>query len=175
MTDTLITYAIYAIVILIPLGIYLRIQRNKAKRAREAAESGQLISGAPRAQHPHIDVSHCIGCQSCTSVCPEGNVLAMVGAKAAIVNGYKCVGHALCADACPVGAITMVKAHPSMSADLPRLTSGYETNIPNLFIAGELGGLALIRNAVNEGREVIDTIAARLAADRTTPGSMDLF
>src|SRR5450631_3124819 len=174
MIESLITYAIYAVAVLIPLGIYLRSQRNNAKRAREAAESGQLISEGPRAQHPHIDVLHCIGCQSCTSVCPEGNVLAMVGGKAAIVNGYKCVGHALCADACPVGAITMVKAHASMSADLPYLTSEYETSISNLFIAGELGGLALIRNAVNEGREVIDTIANRLAADHATT-STDVF
>jgi len=42
------------------------------------------------------------------------------------------------------------------------LTSEYETTIANLFIAGELGGLALIKNAVNQGRECIDTIEARL-------------
>jgi thioredoxin reductase (NADPH) len=163
MFESLMLYAAYGAVLLLPLAMYLRSQRNKAIRAREAAARGQLISEGPRAQHPHIDVSHCIGCQSCTSVCPEGTVLAMVGGQAAIVNGYKCVGHALCADACPVGAITMMMAHPSMSADLPYLTPEYETSIPNLFIAGELGGLALIRNAVNQGRDVIDTIASRLA------------
>jgi thioredoxin reductase (NADPH) len=175
MIESLITYGIYAVIVLIPLAIYLRSQRNKAKRARDAAERGQLISEGPRAQHPHIDVSHCIGCQSCTSVCPEGTVLAMVGGKAAIVNGYKCVGHSLCAEACPVGAITMVKAHPSMSADLPFLTPEYETSITNLFIAGELGGLALIRNAVNQGREIIDTIAGRITARGATPRSPDVF
>ena len=86
----------------------------------------------------------------------------MMGGKAVIVNGHKCIGHALCAEACPVGAITMVMASPSMAADMPYLTPEHETSIPGLFIIGELGGLALIKNAVNQGRDCIDTIKARL-------------
>jgi thioredoxin reductase (NADPH) len=36
--------------------------------------------------------------------------------------------------------------------------------VPNMFIVGELGGLALIKNAVNQGRNCVDTIASRMAA-----------
>jgi len=61
-----------------------------------------------------------------------------------------------------------------MSADLPRLTPEHETNIPNLFICGELGGLALIKNAVNQGRECIDTIAQRLADAPKQAGVYDV-
>jgi thioredoxin reductase len=93
-------------------------------------------------------------------------VLAMLGGKAVIVNGYKCIGHSLCAEVCPVGAITMVMAKPSMGADMAYLTSEYETTIPNLFIVGELGGLALIKNAIGQGRDCVDTIAKRIAAAR---------
>jgi len=82
------------------------------------------------------------------------------------IRGAAQAGHGLCAEACPVGAITMVMASPSMSADLPRLTAEYETNIPNLFIVGELGGLALIKNAVNQGRDCIDTIVNRAKTSR---------
>jgi thioredoxin reductase (NADPH) len=117
---------------------------------------------------------YCIGCAICTHVCPEGDVLAMIGGKAAIVNGYKCIGHSLCADACPVGAITMVMASASMGGDMPSLTSEYETTIPNLFIVGELGGLALIKNAVNQGRDCIDTIARRVTS-RDRAKSADVY
>jgi putative YpdA family bacillithiol system oxidoreductase len=162
--NTLIPLLVAAVVGLLFLRQYLKGLRKREAKARAAAEKGKLYSEGPRAQHPHIDTTYCIGCQSCTMVCPEGDVLAMLGGKAVIVNGYKCIGHSLCAEACPVGAITMVMANPSMSADMPRLTPEYETNIQNLFIIGELGGLALIKNAINQGRACIDTITDRLGS-----------
>jgi putative YpdA family bacillithiol system oxidoreductase len=55
-------------------------------------------------------------------------------------------------------------ASPSMGADMPYLTPEYETTIKNMFIVGELGGLALIKNAVNQGRDCIDTVARRNAS-----------
>jgi thioredoxin reductase (NADPH) len=163
MTETLLTLLFTVVAVAIPMAFYLRSLKRREARAKEAAEMGKLFSEGPRAQHPHIDTTLCIGCQTCTTVCPEGDVLAMLGGKAVIVNGYKCIGHSLCADACPVGAIKMVMANPSLSADMPYLTPEYETTVPNLFIAGELGGLALIKNAVNQGRAAIDTIKSRMA------------
>jgi thioredoxin reductase/Pyruvate/2-oxoacid:ferredoxin oxidoreductase delta subunit len=175
MSEDLLTYILYAVVIVVPLAIYLlRLKRREAK-ARAAAEKGELFSEGARAQHPHIDTNYCIGCQICTSVCPEGDVLAMLGGKAVIVNGHKCIGHSLCAEACPVGAISMVMANPSMSADLPFLTAEYETSVPNLFIAGELGGLALVKNAVNQGRDCVDTVTRRLAATPPAPRTGEIY
>ena len=121
---------------------YLKQQELQEVRAQEAAKKGSLRSDGPQSQHPHIDAQYCIGCATCTLVCPEGDVLAMLGGQAVIVNGYKCIGHSLCAEVCPVGAITMVMASPSMGADLPQLSPDFETSVPNLFIVGELGGLA---------------------------------
>jgi thioredoxin reductase len=57
----------------------------------------------------------------------------------------------------------MVMAKPSSGADMPTLSDEHETSVENLFIAGELGGLALIKNAVNEGRDIVDVIAQRVA------------
>jgi len=167
--DTLFTFGIGGIICFFFLVIYLRSLKKREARALEAAEKGKLYSHGPQAQHPHIDNNYCIGCATCTSVCPEGDVLAMIGGKAVIVNGHKCIGHALCADACPVGAITMVMASPSMARDMPQLTPDYETTIPGLFIIGELGGLALIKNAVNQGRDCVDNIAARLKEQPIPP------
>jgi thioredoxin reductase/Pyruvate/2-oxoacid:ferredoxin oxidoreductase delta subunit len=161
--QTLIAFLVAVVITSFFVRGYLKSLKKRDERAREAAEKGKLFSEGPKSQHPHIDVNYCIGCQTCTTVCPEGDVLAMLGGKAVIVNGYKCIGHSLCAEACPVGAITMVMASPSMSADMPYLTPEHETTIPNLFIVGELGGLALIKNAVNQGRECIDLVAERIA------------
>jgi len=167
--DSLLTYGIGGIICFFFLIFYLRSLKKREARAREAAEKGKLFSEGPTAQHPHIDNNYCIGCATCTSVCPEGDVLAMIGGKAVIVNGHKCIGHGLCADACPVGAITMVMASPSMARDMPTLTPDYETTVPGLFIVGELGGLALIKNAVNQGRDCVDTIATKLKANPIPP------
>ncbi len=176
--DNLITIVIAAVVTLIFVRGYLHKLKKREEQSRQAAEKGKVFSEGPKAQHPHIDTTYCIGCQTCTTVCPEGDVLAMLGGKAVIVNGYKCIGHSLCAEACPVGAITMVMASPSMSADMPRLTPEYETSIQNLFIVGELGGLALIKNAVSQGRDCVDTIANRIrstAANATPSGVYDVL
>ena len=167
--DTLLTYGIGGVICFFFLIIYLRSLKKREVRAREAAEKGKLFSEGPKAQHPHIDNNYCIGCATCTSVCPEGDVLAMIAGKAVIVNGHKCIGHGLCADACPVGAITMVMASPSMARDMPQLTLEHETTVPGMFIVGELGGLALIKNAVNQGRDCVDTIAGRLKAHPVPP------
>src|SRR5260370_6319209 len=67
----------------------------------------------------------------------------------------------------------MVRDSRSVGAALPYLTQEYETSVPNLFIAGELGGLALIKNAVNQGRDCVDIIANRLTAKRRRESSAD--
>ena len=175
--DNVVTIVIAVVLCLFFLRGYLKSLQKREEEARKAAEKGKLFSGGPQSQHPHIDTTHCIGCATCTTVCPEGDVLAMLAGKAVIVNGYKCIGHSLCAEACPVGAITMVLATPSMGADMPYMTPEYETSIENLFIIGELGGLALIKNAVNQGRDCVDTLIRRRAAapPPAQPGVYDLL
>ena len=171
----LFAFVIAVVVTLFFMRGYLTNLRKREERAREAAEQGKLFTEGPKAQHPHIDTAACIGCGTCTSVCPEGEVLGMIGGKAAIINGFKCIGHGLCADACPVGAITMVMASPSIGADMPYLTPEYETSIQNLFVVGELGGLALIKNAVNQGRACVDTLVSRFGANGTMRPAADLY
>src|SRR6201987_1903737 len=173
--DTLLTYGIGGIICFVFLFIYLKSLKKREDRARDAAEKGKLFSEGPKSQHPHIDNNYCIGCATCTLVCPEGDVLGMVGGKAMIINGYKCIGHSLCAEACPVGAITMVMAKPSVGADVATLTSEYETTLKNMFIVGELGGLALIKNAINQGRDCVDTVGRRLSFDKTHASTPDLY
>jgi putative YpdA family bacillithiol system oxidoreductase len=159
--ETLISWLIAAFVVgMFVLQYYIGHRRKEAK-AKAAAARGPLFSDGPRAQHPKIHADSCIGCGACVKACPEGDVLALIDGKPRIVNAHKCIGHGLCAEECPVGAISMVMAKASATADFPRLSPEFETSLPNLFIAGELGGLALIKNAVNQGRDAVDTIFAR--------------
>lgn len=69
----------------------------------------------------------------------------------------------------------MVMAKPSSSSDLPVISEEYETSVPNLFIVGELGGLALIKNAVNQGRDCMDVIAQRMSALRGHINAADVY
>ncbi|MCK7540356.1 MAG: hypothetical protein MZV63_60415 [Marinilabiliales bacterium] len=34
----------------------------------------------------------------------------------------------------------------------------FETNVPGVYIAGELGGMGLIKNAVEQGRQAVENI-----------------
>src|SRR3977135_897098 len=145
-----LVYAICAIAIAIPFLVYQNPLKKRQTRGLASEETGKRYSRGPQSQHPHIDNVWCIGCAICTHVCPEGDVLAMLGGKAVLVNGYKCIGQSLCAEACPVGAITMVMASPSMSANVPFLTPDYEPSIQNMFIVGELVGLALIKQPIRQ-------------------------
>ena len=173
--DTLVAFVVAALVIGFFMRSYLKKQKKIEQLALESVEKGAMHSEGPQSQHPHIDANDCIGCAACTMVCPEGDVLAMLGGKAVIVNGYKCIGHSLCAEVCPVGAITMVMASPSMGGDVAYLTPEFETSIKNMYIVGELGGLALIKNAINQGRDCIDVIANKAATQSGARRSPDVY
>lgn len=176
--ETLLTWGIAAVFVAAFVLRYWIAHRRREAEAHAATVRAGLMSHAIVGQHPHIHTDACIGCGGCVDACPEEDVLGLISGKATIIKAHKCIGHGLCAEACPVGAITIVMAPPSASAELPVLTPQFETSIPNLFIAGELGGLALIKNAVNQGRECIDVIASRIDGMReslTAPCEFDVI
>jgi thioredoxin reductase/ferredoxin len=148
------------------VAIYWRAFRRHLDRDRaRLAEARELGFDRPTGQFPHIDPALCIGCGACVAVCPEGDVLGMVGGQAVIVNGARCVGIAACEPACPVGAITVGLGSVRGRADLPVLDDERQTTVAGLYIAGELGGLSLVRNAVDQGRAVAHSVARRLEGD----------
>jgi thioredoxin reductase (NADPH) len=159
--ESLYTYVIFFVLLGI-LGVPYWIRAARHRREAEEkftkfAKGGALM---PVTLHPHIDLSDCIGCASCVKVCPE-NVLGIVNGRARVIAGMKCVGHSLCAEVCPTGALTLSFGSPKQGMEIPHYDNNYQTNIDGLYIAGELGGIGLIKNAVAQSIKAIDHIAAR--------------
>lgn len=123
--------------------------------------TAQLESGKPR---PVINASLCIGCGSCVDSCPETGTLALAGGKAILAHAEKCVGHADCVQVCPTSAITLAFGSTLQTLRAPFVKPDFETNVPGIYIAGELSGMGLIKTAINEGRLAIDSIKRQLEA-----------
>ena len=162
------------------LCLLARWQRHidAAERARVLAEIGDAKArGAnrPVGQFPQVDADFCIGCASCARACPEEGVLGMVDGVVHVIQASKCIGHARCAEACPVGAITVGLGDVSSRPDIPRLGDELETTVPGVYIAGELGGMALIRSAVEQGTRVMEAIAGRVRSAPSAPDVPDVL
>ncbi|TCK18048.1 thioredoxin reductase [Thiogranum longum] len=155
------TFALYFLPLALILLWYVhRGQRLHAQSLAALEENERAGLTEPASLHPVIDAGRCMGCGSCASACPEGNVLGLVAGKAALINATHCIGHGACKEACPFDAITLVFGTEKRGVDIPAVKPNFETNMPGIFIAGELGGMGLIRNAVEQGRQAIQSIAA---------------
>ena len=141
---------------------YVHSRRRKELNSIRAAEEAIAASMTePPSLHPVIDPTRCIGCRSCVAACPEQYahpVLGIIRGKARLVGPSNCIGHGACKAACPVDAIELVFGTERRGVDIPVVKPDFETNIPGIFIAGELGGMGLIRNAVEQGRQALDSI-----------------
>ena len=150
--------------IIVIFALYLRSHRHKESYSLDvlvtSTESGMI---EPPTLHPEIDLTKCIGCTNCVAACPEQSshaVLGMIRKKARLIGPTNCIGHGTCKTVCPVNAITLVFGTSKRGIDIPRVNPDFQTDVPGVFIAGELGGMGLIRNAVEQGRQALQSIAA---------------
>jgi thioredoxin reductase/Pyruvate/2-oxoacid:ferredoxin oxidoreductase delta subunit len=137
----------------------------EAKLKEKLKEAKELGADKAVAQHSHIHRDKCIGCGSCVIACHEGDVLSVVSGLARVVHASHCIGCAKCEAACPVCAIEVGLGDVSHRPDIPILSPELESSVPGLYIAGELGGIALVRNAIEQGKRAMDDIARRLKAE----------
>lgn len=162
-------YALLYIAVLLFLW-YRHIRKRRRKESAHAAELREAVAKGmtePPSLHPVIDPVRCIGSASCVRACPE-EALGIIKGKAVLTNAAACIGHGACLAACPVDAITLVFGTEKRGMDIPNVRPNFETNVPGIFIAGELGGMGLIRKAAEQGRQAIEAVKAR-----KSPGAAD--
>lgn len=130
----------------------------EAPPPRPPAGGGLDVPGRPPTLRPVINENRCIGCAACLAACPEEGVFAIVDFETRLADPSKCLGHGACATACPTDAITLMLGTAARGAELPELKPNFATRVPGLYVAGELGGMGLIRNAVEQGRRAVESI-----------------
>lgn len=160
---------IYLYLAVVFLCIVLYLSRRRRIHAEHVEELNQAIKDGlnePPSLHPVIDPARCIASGACVKACPE-DALGIVNGKAVLKNAAACIGHGACLPACPVEAITLVFGTAKRGIDIPTVSPEFESNVPGIFVAGELGGMGLIRKAAEQGRQAMDSIRKR------TGGSFD--
>ncbi len=158
--EELIVYG--TVFLLCGLAIWLYL-RKKNKRTIETVKKVEVAKKEglfePVSLYPFIDLNTCIGSGACITACPEKDILGIVDGIATVINTSNCIGHGACFHDCPVEAITLRIGTEKRGVDLPHVSEEYETNIEGMYIAGELGGMGLIKNSVEQGQQAMKSIA----------------
>jgi thioredoxin reductase len=154
--------AIYGTVVLVCIIVvyfYLRSEKSKSsetQRKISIAKTEGLFE--PVSLHPFIDLNICIGSGACVAACPEKDILGLIDGRGTVINASNCVGHGACFHACPVEAISLRIGTETRGVDLPHVNQNFESNVPGIYIAGELGGMGLIKNSVEQGQQAMRSI-----------------
>lgn len=141
---------------------YKKGKKNTAATVTKIARAKELGFHEPVSLHPVVNPDICIGSAACITACPEHDILGLVNGQATSINASRCVGHGACFHACPVQAITLCIGTEKRGVDLPHISQEFETTIPGIFIAGELGGMGLIKNAVEQGKQAVSYLSQKL-------------
>lgn len=157
--EEILIYGLTGLFCIAAVVFYIRSEKRKsvavAEKVAVAKEEGRF---EPVSLHPYVDLSVCIGSGACITSCPEKDILGIVDGKATVINATNCVGHGACFHACPVEAISLRIGTESRGVELPHVKPDYETNVKGIYVAGELGGMGLIKNSAEQGKQAIDSI-----------------
>jgi thioredoxin reductase (NADPH) len=167
-SDTLLVSGIGVFLTVVTTLPFVLRQKKAEKRTVEAQARARTEGlDIPASLHPIVNPDLCIGTGSCLSACPEQDIIGIQRGQAVAVAPANCIGHGLCERSCPVDAIQLVFGTSKRGVDIPRIRETFETNVPGMFIVGELGGMGLIKNAFEQGQQCVEGIV------RSGPGPGD--
>jgi thioredoxin reductase (NADPH) len=174
LTENIVIYSFIAILFVSIVYFYVRKEKRNSKVVEEkikiAKEEGLH---EPVSLHPVVDVNSCIQTGACIAACPEHDILGILNGKATTINASHCVGHGACFHACPTQAITLCIGTEKRGVDIPHVDQMFETNVPGIYIAGEMGGMGLIRNAVEQGKQAVENLVRKL--DKNVAADYDVI
>jgi thioredoxin reductase len=149
-----------------PIEKHLDPNDQRIQLSKEMLE--KYDPAGPDYPHPVVIADRCIGCQACVEACPH-DVLAMVDNLAVPVARDQCMEDTSCQIACPVSPKACIVVNTTKvikPRPVPVRDEKFMTNVPGCYIIGDASGTPMIKNAANEGADVIKHIAAEL---RTLP------
>ena len=158
--ESILIYGIVGLFLFAVVFIYIRkLKRESNIVDQKIALAKQDGLFEPISLHPVIDQNSCIQSGACIRACPEKDILGIRHSRATTINASRCVGHGACFHACPTQAITLCIGTEERGVDLPHVSQSFESNIEGVYIAGEMGGMGLIRNAVEQGKQAVDNLS----------------
>ena len=164
--ENIIIYSFFFLFTVLVIIYYFHKRKKETKVVRLKIEKAKKHGfHEPVSLHPFVDLNTCIGSGACIAACPEQDILGLADGQATVINASRCVGHGACVRACPVKAITLLMGTEKRGVDLPDVSPEFETNVKGIYIAGELGGMGLIKNAIEQGRQAIENISKKLDHD----------
>ncbi len=145
--------------------------RKKQKAARPAQTA--LIEPPARVRLPQINTSTCLGCYACVDACPY-DVLEIERYVAVVARPEACCGLTLCEQRCPNGSLVITDGEPI--GERPRLRADLSSlDVPGLYLAGDVTGLPLIKNAIHQGAHATAEIARGLEGTKRVGAALDLI
>lgn len=158
--EELIIYSITFIICFAILYFYLRKLKTQSESNTQKIEQAKADGlHEPVSLYPYIDEDNCIKSGACVIACPEKEIIGIRNGRATLINASRCIGHGACFHACPVEAISLKIGTEKRGVDLPHVNQNFETNVQGIYIAGELGGMGLIKNSVEQGKQAAAFIA----------------
>jgi thioredoxin reductase/NAD-dependent dihydropyrimidine dehydrogenase PreA subunit len=172
--EQILIYSVVGVFLLLIVWYYVR-KLSKESKLVEAKIEQAKVDGLyePVSLHPVVNPNSCIKSGACISACPEHDILGIRNGRATTINASRCIGHGACFHACPTQAITLVIGTEKRGVDLPHVDQTFETNVPGIYIAGEIGGMGLIRNAVEQGRQAVEHLVKKI--DKKNQADYDLL
>lgn len=148
--------------------------KSEPAHATPRLATGDVYDG-PSYPHPVINVQTCIGCHACVEACPH-DVLAMVNGKATAIAIEQCMEDTSCQVECPTVPKSCVVVNTTKripERKVPARNAQYLTNVPDVFLIGDVSGVPLIKNAINEGGKVVDFVTHDLRGSERSRDSSD--